>query len=178
MHVDWERLFSVETSLLELFVRGTVMYFVLLLALRLLVRRHVGSMSLMDLLLMVLIADAAQNAMAGEYKSITEGIVLCGTLIGWNYFFDWLAYRFPMFQKLLEPEPLAVIKDGKFLRRNMRQEFITEDELVSQLRQHEVTDVGEVKLAFIEPDGAVTVVRNKKSTKERASLPKKRGASL
>ena len=54
----------------------------LLPALRVLVSRHIGSLSMMDLLLMVLIADAAQNAMASEYRSITEGIVLCGTLIG------------------------------------------------------------------------------------------------
>ena len=47
-----------------------------------------------------------------EYKSITEGAVLCGTLIGWNYFFDWLAYRYPAFQKFLKTEPLPVIKDG------------------------------------------------------------------
>src|ERR1041384_6886535 len=135
MNVDWETLLVPSTSVLELILRGTVMYFVLLAALRVLVRRHVGSLSLMDLLLMVLIADAAQNAMAGEYKSITEGVVLCGTLIGWNFLFDWLAYRYPAFQKILEPSPLPVIRNGQFQRRNMRQEFITEDELRSQLRQ-------------------------------------------
>jgi uncharacterized membrane protein YcaP (DUF421 family) len=178
MDIDWQKLFVAETSLVELFLRGTVMYLALFATLRILVRRHVGSMSLMDLLLMVLIADAAQNAMAGEYKSITEGAVLCGTLISWNYFFDWLAYRYPVFQKFLEPQPLPVIKDGKFLRRNMRQEFITEDELLSQLRQHEVQDVSEVQLAFIEPDGAVTIVRSKKSGKGPGTPPKKRAASL
>jgi uncharacterized membrane protein YcaP (DUF421 family) len=64
MSIDWQTLFIPQTSLIELFVRGTVMYMLLLTALRVLVRRHVGSMSLMDLLLMVLIADAAQNAVA------------------------------------------------------------------------------------------------------------------
>jgi uncharacterized membrane protein YcaP (DUF421 family) len=159
MNVDWQALLIPHTSLIELFLRGTAMYFALLIALRFLVRRHVGTMSLMDLLLMVLIADAAQNAMANEYKSLTEGLVLCGTLIGWNYLFDWLAYRYPAFQKLLEPSPLPVIKDGRLLKRNMRQEFITEDELLSQLRQQEITELSDVKLAFIEPDGAVSVVR-------------------
>src|SRR5262245_46204776 len=113
---DWRNLLVPQTSLLELVLRGTLMYLGLLIALRVLVRRHVGSMSLMDLLLMVLIADAAQNAMAAEYKSVSEGFVLCGTLLGWNYFFDWLAYRSPTFQKLLEPAPLPVIRDGTMLR--------------------------------------------------------------
>src|SRR6185295_4084542 len=91
--------------------------------------------------------------------SLTEGLVLCGTLIGWNYFFDWLAYKFPLFQKLLEPSPLPVIRDGKILRRNMQREFITKEELDSQLRQQEIDDVSEVELAFIEPDGAMSIVR-------------------
>src|ERR1044071_9397967 len=123
MNVEWETLLIPSTPVLELILRGTVMYFVLLVALRMLVRRHVGSMSLMDLLLMVLIADAAQNAMSKEYRSLSEGIILCGTLIGWNYLFDWLSYRYPAFEKLLEPPPLPVIRDGKLLRRNMRAEF-------------------------------------------------------
>lgn len=160
MAIDWEKLFIPNTSLLELVIRGSVMYLLLLAALRVLVRRHVGSMSLMDLLLMVLIADAAQNAMADEYRSISEGVVLCATLIGWNYLFDWLAYRYSAFEKLLEPPPLPVIRNGRMLRRNMRAEFITEDELLSHLRQQEVQDVREVRSACLEPDGGLSIVRN------------------
>ena len=141
MAVNWSAVLGVHTPLLELVVRGTAMYLILFAALRILVRRHIGSLSLMDLLLMVLIADAAQNAMAADYQSITEGIVLCGTLIGWNYLFDWLAYRFPFFQRLLEPPPLPVIRDGRFIQRNMRQEFVTKDELLGQLREQGVNDV-------------------------------------
>lgn len=159
MAINWETLFVPNTPLLELVIRGSVMYLLLLAALRILVRRHVGSMSLMDLLLMVLIADAAQNAMADEYRSLSEGVVLCGTLIAWNYLFDWLAFRFKAFEKLLEPPPLPVIQNGKLLRRNMRAEFITEDELLSQLRQQDVQDFSQVRSAYLEPDGGVSIVR-------------------
>jgi uncharacterized membrane protein YcaP (DUF421 family) len=177
MTIDWQSLFVPQTSLIELILRGTVIYLLLFAALRVLVRRHVGSLSFMDLLLMVLIADASQNGMAGEYQSITEGLVLCGTLIGWNYAFDWLAYRSATFQKLIEPAPLPVIRDGKFLRRNMQREFITKDELESQLRELEVGEVSDVKLAFIEPDGGVSIERYDSTTsqhppkrKEKSSL--------
>ncbi|WP_428306191.1 DUF421 domain-containing protein [Lacipirellula sp.] len=155
--MNLDNLFAVHTSLLELAIRGSVMHLLLLAALRVLVRRHVGSMSLMDLLLMVLIADAAQNAMATDYRSITEGVVLCGTLIGWNYFLDWLAYRSPFVQRLLEPAPLPVVRDGKFLRRNMRQEFITEDELRGQLREKGVDSIDDAQLVCIESDGGISV---------------------
>lgn len=159
MDIDWERLFVPQTPLVELILRGTVMYLLLLAGLRVLVRRHVGSMSLMDLLLMVLIADAAQNAMGDDYHSITEGVVLCGTLIVWNWVLDWLSYRSKFVQSLLEPTPLPLVRDGQMLRRNMRQELVTVDELQSLLRQQGIEDVEEVRVARIEPDGGLSVMR-------------------
>lgn len=176
MHIDWSALLVPTTSLAEMVLRGTVMYLLLLAGLRVLVRRHVGSMSLMDLLLMVLIADAAQNAMASEYRSLTEGVVLCGTLLGWNFLFDWLAYRYAWFQRLLEPKPLPIVRDGVLLRRNMRQEFITSDEVMSQLRQQGIDDVSRVRLAYVEPDGGVSVI--KRNDDESQQSPPRDNAAL
>lgn len=175
MTINWQSLFVPSGSLLEIFVRGTIVYFVLLASLRVLNRRHVGSMSLMDLLVMVLIADAAQNAMAGEYRTITEGLVLCGTLIGWNYVLDWLAYISPMVARLLEPPPLDVVRNGQLLRRNMRMEFLTEDELMSQLRQQGITELAVVRRARIEPDGGVSVVRTDHEQNGHGRRHKNRG---
>jgi uncharacterized membrane protein YcaP (DUF421 family) len=159
MGIDWTTLFVPQTPLVELVLRGTVMYFALIAGLRVLVRRHVGSMSLMDLLLMVLIADAAQNAMGDQYHSITEGMVLCGTLIGWNFALDWLAYHSKFVQKLLEPPPLPIVRDGQMLRRQMRQELVTVQELQSLLREQGIEEIAAVRLAFIEPDGGLSVSR-------------------
>jgi uncharacterized membrane protein YcaP (DUF421 family) len=169
MSFDWTSLLVPTTPLIELILRGTVMYFALLLALRLLVRRHVGSLSLMDLLLLVLIADAAQNAMAAEYRSITEGLVLCGTLIGWNYLLDFLAFRSKRVARFLEPPPLPLIRNGRLQRRNMRQEFLTEEEVMSQLRQHGIDDLQTVRLAYIEPDGAFSILRSDGKMPDAAS---------
>jgi uncharacterized membrane protein YcaP (DUF421 family) len=176
MTIDWTSLLIPNTPLLELILRGSLMYLLLLAALRMLVRRHVGSLSLMDLLLMVLIADAAQNAMSNEYRSLSEGLILCGTLIGWNFLLDWLAYRYPAIERLLEPPPLPVIKNGRFLRRNMRAEFFTPDELMSQLRQQQVQDVSEVKIAYVEPDGGLSVVRYDATSDEGQSKRKKKSS--
>ena len=117
MNIDWQTLFVPQIPLVEIVIRGTVIYLVLLAGLRVLVRRHVGSLSLMDLLLIVLIADAAQNAMADEYHSITEGLVLLAVLIGWNYFLDWLSFRYEWVERVLEPPPLPVVRNGRMQRR-------------------------------------------------------------
>jgi uncharacterized membrane protein YcaP (DUF421 family) len=97
--------------------------------------------------------------MAHDYKSITEGFVLIGTLAFWDLLLNSLAYRFRWAEKLIEPPPIPMIKDGKLVRRNMRRELITKDELLSQLRLHEVTSLDEVDSCVLESNGEFSVVR-------------------
>lgn len=172
--MDWKSLFSFDVPVLEIIVRGSVMYISLFILLRVILKRQAGSLGMTDLLLITLIADASQNAMAGEYKSIPAGIVLVSTIISWSYALDWLSYKFPWFNRLTEPRPLALIKQGKLLRKNMRRELITEEELMSQLREQGVDDVDEVKEAFMESDGHISVVQKKQ---RRQSKPNRKKSS-
>jgi uncharacterized membrane protein YcaP (DUF421 family) len=129
----------------------------------------------MDLLVIVLIADAAQNAMASEYRSLPEGLVLCATIIGWSFFLDWLAFRFKRGRHWLEPSPLPLIRNGRMQRRNMRQELITLDELQSHLREHGITDVAKVRQAYLEPDGQITVLKFDGENGDDAGSTKRKG---
>jgi uncharacterized membrane protein YcaP (DUF421 family) len=90
--IDWSSVFVPKINLLELILRGSIMYLGAFAALRFF-RRAAGALGTADLLLIVLIADAAQNAMSAEYHSITEGVVLVATIIGWNVLLDWMEYR-------------------------------------------------------------------------------------
>ena len=152
-------LFAVTVHPLELFVRGTVIYLGLVLVVRFLLRRDVGSMSMADILFVVLVADAAQNAMAGEYKSLADGAVLVATLAGWNIVLDWLAYRSRVFRRLIEPPALPLIRDGKLLRQNLKKEWITAEEMQSKLREAGIDDIRDVRLACLEPSGELSVMR-------------------
>lgn len=152
-------MFRLTVNPLELVVRGTVMYLFIFFVFRVLLRRGVGAVGIADVLLLVLIADAAQNGMAGDYRSITDGMILVTTIIGWNVLFDWAAFRFPRVGKLVEPAPLALVDHGRINRRNLREEFLSEDELMSKLREQGVEHVEEVKRATMESDGAVSVIR-------------------
>lgn len=160
--VDWQELFIPTNSIPEIILRGTITYILLFLILRFFLKRQSGVIGIADLLVIVLIADAAQNAMASEYKSITEGAILILTIVFWNYAVDWLGFRFPALRRLTRPPPLLLIKDGKMLFRNMRQEMITTEELNSQLRQQGVEHCSDVKRAYIEGDGSISVIRNDK----------------
>ena len=152
-------------------MRGTIVYLSLFFLLRML-RREAGAISISDLLVVVLIADAAQNAMASEYKSITEGIVLVTTIVFWDYFLDWLGYRFPLLRPLVHPAPLLLIKDGHIQRRSLRQVMITEEELIEELREQGVESVEEVKKSYLEGDGRISVI-TKNSKDQKGKTEKK-----
>ena len=162
LHIDWKAVFVPTVSVVEIVLRGTFVYLLLFFVLRVL-RREAGALGISDLLVVVLIADAAQNAMSSEYKSVTEGAVLVGTIIAWDYSLDWLGYRFPTFGRLLRPAPLPLVKDGRMLRRNMRKEMITTEELMSLLREQGVESLDEVKKCSLEGDGHISVIKNASS---------------
>ena len=161
--VDWHSMFVPTESVLEIFIRGTVMYLGMFLLLRFL-RRQAGAVGTADLLLIVVIADAAQNGMAGDSKSITEAALLILTIVGWNYFLDFLTDRSAFFKRLLEPKDLLLIQDGKLVRRNMHKEMISYDELVSQLRLQGVEKVSEVKQCRLESNGHFSVLKKDKDS--------------
>ena len=161
MTLDWGELFGLSVPPLELVVRGTALYLFLLVLFRVVIKRRVGAIGMADILVLVIISDASQNAMAGEYKTVTDGFILIVTIIFWNVAFDWACFRFPRLQRLLEPPPLLLIEDGRLLWRNLRVEFISESELMSKLRENGVEDPAEVQKAYLEPNGQVTVLKKK-----------------
>ncbi len=157
--VDLAALFRLSMPLAEIVLRASAVYVFLFLIFRFVIRRDVGSVGIADVLLLVLVADASQNAMAGEYTTVTEGLVLVSTLIGWNVLLDWLAFRYPLVRRLVEPTSLPLVRNGRLLRRNMRREFITDEELFARLREQGVEDIAQVKVAYLEPDGNFSVIR-------------------
>lgn len=153
------RWFELTVSPWELIVRGTVMYLGLIAMFRFVLRRDVGSMNMADVLFIVIIADASQGAISGESKSIGDGMVLVATLIAWNMCLDWLAYYSPALRRVIAPPALPLIENGNWLRRNLKREWITTEEIRSKLREHGIDDISVVKKAFLEPSGELGIIR-------------------
>jgi uncharacterized membrane protein YcaP (DUF421 family) len=164
--IDWPTLLIPTHSLLEIALRGTVMYIAIFLVFRFLLRQS-GGIGIADLLVVVLIADAAQNAFSREYKSITEGLLLVSTIVLWDFALDWLGYRTRFFGWLTHRPPLALIENGKLLRHNMRREMITRDELESLARKNGLRSLDEVTTACLEDNGEISLVERKSSRKKK-----------
>ena len=167
--VDWAELIIPTHSISEMLVRGTLTYLALFLILRFVMKRQTSTIGIADILVVVVIADAAQNAFSREYKSITEGLVLVLTIVFWDFVLNYLSYRYKPFAHLLSPTPMLLVKDGDMIKRNMRKEFITEDELRSELRQQGIQDARDVKAAWLEGNGEISVIKN-----DKESDPKRR----
>jgi len=145
---------------LELVVRGAAVYFGLVLMFRFVLRRDLGQLGVGDVLFIVLVADAAQNGMAGEYRTLADAFVLLATLAACNLALDWAVFRFPFMQRVFEPPSVELIRDGRILRRNLRREWMTVDELMGKLRQEGIADVADVKVATLERDGQFSVLKD------------------
>jgi uncharacterized membrane protein YcaP (DUF421 family) len=159
--IDWDQVLTFTVSPLELFVRGTLTYFFLFAMFRFVVRRDTGTLGPSDLLVLVIIADAAQNSMAGDYQSVPDGFVLIGTIIGWRYALNWLSFRFEPMRRFVLPRPLCIVKDGVKQDAALKRELIADEELAEMLREHEIEDIRDVRRAWLEPDGQVTVIRRR-----------------
>lgn len=142
----------------EIIVRGTAVYWFLFLLFRFVMRRDVGAIAIADVLLLVMIADASQSAMAGDSKSIADGCLLVATIAGWNYLLDWSSYRLPLVRRFVEAKPLLLVLNGRLLRANLRREFITIDELESKMREAGVARLDAVREAYLESDGEISLL--------------------
>jgi uncharacterized membrane protein YcaP (DUF421 family) len=170
-HIDWQAVFVPSLHVGEIILRGTIVYLFLFAVLRAL-RRQVGAIGITDVLVVVLVADAAQNAMAADYKSITEGLILVSTIIFWDVFLNWLDFKLPIFRQFLTPPALPLIMDGRLQWQNLRKQLITKEELMAKLREHGVERLDQVKESYLEPDGNVSVIT--KDEKPAITNPEKK----
>jgi uncharacterized membrane protein YcaP (DUF421 family) len=172
---DFGALFGFHVHPLEIVLRGSAVYWFLFLLFRFVLRRDAGALGIADILLLVLIADASQNAMAGGYDTIAEGVLLVATIAGWSWAMDVASYRFHTIRRFAEPAPLVLVRRGRLQRRNMRRENISTPELLACLREQGIDKLADVKFARMEPDGQISVIRE---TRDEPGRAQRRGNSI
>src|SRR4051812_50081084 len=117
---DWGRLFTPEMSLPEILIRGTVIYLALCLLLRVVLKRQAGKVSMSDLLVVTIVAGVCRNPLIADSYSVTDGMLVVATVLGWSYMLDWLSYRSRVVHGLLHSNPVPLIRDGQVLTDNLQ----------------------------------------------------------
>lgn len=146
------------SSLAEILFRTLVVYVALLFGLRLAGKRELGQMTTFDLIVVLVISNAVQNAMVGSNTSLTGGLVAAATLLVVNGIVWRLGYRSGPVREWVRGEPTLLVHEGALIRKSMDREGVDEDEIMQALREHGVEDLGQVKTAVLEVDGSISVI--------------------
>jgi len=140
--------------------KTTIIYFFLVMGLRLLGKRQLGQMNIYDLVLIIVLANAVQNAMVGSDNSLVGGLLAAVTLLVLSRIFALVIHSNSKIEQVMVGGPLIIVQNGEMLTNSMRRESVTQDQLMAAMREHGVTEMKEVRLAVLEVDGAISIVPN------------------
>jgi uncharacterized membrane protein YcaP (DUF421 family) len=174
--------FTLQDPLLEIAARTAVIYVTLLVLLRVTGKRHSGQLTPFDLLLLLLLSNAVQNAMVGPDTSVLGGLIAVATLFTINVAVTWMVRRSGRAAKVLEGTPALLVRHGRILHESLRREGIAEEDIFRALREHGMEDARLVRAAILEVDGTISVLREDKldprgSASPGGSEPARRQAS-
>ncbi len=142
----------------QIVIRTIMIYFAVLLGLRVMGKRELGQMTVFDFVVILLIANAVQNAMVGPDTSVLGGVIAAYVLLGINRVISALRMSSGIWGKLLEGTPTVLVEDGEFVEPHLRKEGLDRAELEMAMREHGVDTVSSVKLAVLETDGSISIV--------------------
>lgn len=142
----------------DVILRTAVVYLFILLALRLAGKREIGQMTIFDLVLLLLLSNAVQNAMVGQNSSLLGGILAAVTLVAFNVLLSRAREHWPRLNRVIEGTPTVLVLHGKVVDANLRRERVDEDLLEQAVREHGVADLSSVDMAVLEVDGSISVV--------------------
>jgi uncharacterized membrane protein YcaP (DUF421 family) len=159
-----------QNNYIRIIFSSVAVYFFIILAIRLFGKKELAQLSVYDLVFILLISNAVQNAMVGPDSTLTGGLVAAGSLFVVNYILKQLQFRFPKFGKAIQGDAIMLVFQGKILSAHLKNAGITEDELMEVIREHGVAKVSDVDLAVLEVDGNISVLSteiHKKTTRRR-----------
>ena len=151
-------MFDLTTPWFEIIVRTAVIYVVVLGLLRIAGKRELGQMSPVDLVVILVIANAVQNAMTGGDNSLIGGVLAASTLVAMNLLFGRVASRAPLIGHLFASEPTLLMDDGKLIQKHLDRENVSVEELEMAARERGIDDLANVKAAILERDGSISII--------------------
>lgn len=158
-------MFGLQVPAWEIAIRTAVVYLVILVGLRLAGKREVGQLTVIDLVVLLLISNAVQNAMLGPDTSLLGGSIAVIVLLLMSVLLGQLRLRSRRLRHLFVGSPTLLVLRGETIPEHMRREGLDEDTLQAALREHGIADVRAVEMAVLEIDGSISVVPAGQETK-------------
>ena len=149
--MDWQELGMTAA-------RGVLVYVVMLIVIRVLGKRTIGNFTAFDLLVALMLGEVVDEIIYGDV-TLAQGLVAIVVIALCKYVTGWLSYWDHGLNRVLEGTPTEIVRNGEFVRKGLREEMLNELEVLAALRLNEVSDMREVKLAVMEIDGQVSVIR-------------------
>jgi uncharacterized membrane protein YcaP (DUF421 family) len=143
----------------EFVLRGTIVYFAIMVLIRISGKRTVGEFTPFDLIVVLLIGEATQGALTAGDETVTGALIVCATMVGLNFLIAFASTRSKLVDRLIEGEPVVLIRNGRVFRQAMRRNHLPENDLDEALRRHGVANRSDVALAMLETDGDISVVK-------------------
>jgi uncharacterized membrane protein YcaP (DUF421 family) len=150
--------FGVHAPYWQIVYRSAIVYVAIIAGMRITGARQLGQMTPFDLVLILLIANAVQNAMVGTDVTILGGITAAATLLVVNRTTGLLAERLPFLRSTLEGHPVLLLNDGKLLADHIRRAGLSDDLVLQSIREHGFADIADVRMAVLEVDGTISIV--------------------
>ena len=138
--------------------KTAVIYLFLIVGLRLLGKRELGQLSLYDLVMIIVLGNAVQNAMINNDNTLGGGLVAAIVLLVLNRLFNEILSRSKRVEHIMAGEPVLIVSDGKLLDGPMKRQGLTVEEVMAALREHGIDDLADVHLCVLEVDGSISVV--------------------
>ena len=156
----------------QIIISSVAVYIFIIAAIRLFGKKELAQLSVVDLVFILLISNAVQNAMVGTNTSLVGGLVAATALFITNFGFKYLLFKFPRFNRVIQGEALLIIYEGKLNEKNVRKAQLSYQEITETIREHGVASIEGVNLAVLEVDGNISVISDgykKKTVKIKKS---------
>lgn len=154
-------LFALAMPWWEFILRAVIVYAVVLVMVRVAGKRTLGQFTPFDMLLLVLLGNAVQNALLGPDTSLGGGLLLAATLIVLNYIVGWITTRSALMEQVIEGEPVVLARHGHVLQKVLQRELVSKADFAKAMRDAGCDEVDEVDLALLETNGHITIILKK-----------------
>jgi uncharacterized membrane protein YcaP (DUF421 family) len=144
---------------MDIVLRAVAIFVFIFVLMRVLGRREISSLEPFDLIILIVIADLAQQGVTQQDYSVTGAILAVGTIGLLTLFASWLSFRFPRVRPVLNGRPVVLVEDGKPIEDNMRRERITVEEVAAQARIRQIDSLEKVRWAVLETGGQMSFIR-------------------